>query len=179
MNPADRNTRHPVKDMKLSQAGFDLIAYWEGVKLRAYFDSVDRATIGIGHIEGITDADVERGRTCTMQEAYQWFQYDAEDKAMKYMRLWLKVPLSQNEFDAITSFVFNRGCGRFRNGGMGEAPILPILNAGDYNGAAMQLLKFNWAGPHKEYLLGLDRRRHAECALFLGEPWERFKTWRP
>jgi lysozyme len=70
------------------------------------------------------------------------------------------VPLTQNQFDALVSFVFNLGVGNFRT-----STLLKKLNAGDNDGAAQEFGRWIHAGG--KALPGLVRRREAERALFL------------
>ena len=72
-----------------------------------------------------------------------------------------KVPLSQNQWDALMSFVYNLG-----SANLGPSTLLKLLNAGDYAGAAEQFLRWNKAGG--QVLAGLTKRRAAERAMFLG-----------
>ncbi|WP_312069487.1 lysozyme, partial [Acinetobacter sp.] len=72
----------------------------------------------------------------------------------------VKVPLSQNQFDALVSLTYNIGSTAFKN-----STLLKKLNAKDYAGAADQFLRWNKGGG--KVLKGLVRRREAERALFL------------
>ena len=67
----------------------------------------------------------------------------------------MKVPLTQGEFDALTDFVFNCGCGAFAG-----STMLRLLNAGDYQSAAGQFDLWDHAGG--QVVAGLLRRREAE-----------------
>ena len=71
----------------------------------------------------------------------------------------VKVPLNQNQFDALVSFVFNVGGGNFKN-----STLLKVLNKGDYSAAAGEFSKWVYCGGKK--LPGLVRRRQAEAELF-------------
>ncbi len=71
----------------------------------------------------------------------------------------VSVSINQYQFDALVSFVFNLGAGNFR-----PSTLLKKLNAGDYAGAAGELLRWVNAGGQK--LVGLERRREAEKMLF-------------
>jgi hypothetical protein len=75
----------------------------------------------------------------------------------------VKVPLNQNQFDALVSFAYN--CGE---GNLGKSTLLRRLNAGDYKGAAAQFAAWNKGGG--QVLKGLVRRRAAEAALFRATP---------
>ena len=54
---------------------------------------------------------------------------------------WFKVPLSQGQFDALVDFAFNLGSGR-----LATSTLLQNLNAGNYDDAAGQLLRWDHAG---------------------------------
>ncbi|MCJ2030709.1 lysozyme [Methylobacterium sp. J-043] len=71
----------------------------------------------------------------------------------------VRVPVTQNQFDALVSFAFNLG-----EGNLGSSTLLKKLNAGDYDGAADQFARWNKA--KGKVLTGLTRRRAAEADLF-------------
>lgn len=68
--------------------------------------------------------------------------------------------LTQHEFDALADFTFNVGCHAFAT-----STLLQKLNRGDVTGAANEFPK--WDRANGKVLLGLQRRRTAERALFL------------
>jgi lysozyme len=72
----------------------------------------------------------------------------------------VKVPLNQNQYDALVSFTYNVGAGALK-----RSTLLKKLNSGDYSGAADELLKFTKA--NGKVLEGLVRRREKERNLFL------------
>jgi lysozyme len=72
----------------------------------------------------------------------------------------VKVPLKQNQFDALVSLVYNIGPGNFQS-----STLLKKLNAGEYQSAADQFPRWNRAGG--KVLAGLTRRREAEKGLWL------------
>ena len=78
------------------------------------------------------------------------------------VRTHVTVPLTQSMFDALVSWTFNVGAGRIAPNG---STLARKLNAGDYEGAADELLKWNRAGGR--VLSGLTRRREAERQMFL------------
>lgn len=69
------------------------------------------------------------------------------------------VPLTQNQFDALTSFAYNIGVGAFEG-----SSALRKLNAGDYDGAADAMALWNKSGG--QVLQGLVNRRNDEIELF-------------
>lgn len=76
----------------------------------------------------------------------------------------VSVPLTQGQYDALCSFVFNLGCVALRN-----SSLLRKLNSGDDAGASEEFLRWNHAGGR--VLAGLTKRRMAEAEMFMvGEP---------
>lgn len=72
----------------------------------------------------------------------------------------VKVPLTQNQYDALVSLVFNIGRGSFA-----RSSLLKKLNAGDMTGAAQEFPRWVYAKGKK--LPGLITRRNDEMELFL------------
>lgn len=143
--------------MHISQQGLDLIKSFEGLRLSAYKCPADVWTIGYG-----TTAGVKPGQAITKERAEELLREDVARFEAQVLRL-VKVPLTQGQFDALTSFVYNLGAGNLSN-----STLLRVLNAGDYSGAAAQFDRWDKAGG--KVLPGLVRRRAAERALFEGKP---------
>jgi peptidoglycan hydrolase-like protein with peptidoglycan-binding domain len=83
---------------------------------------------------------------------------DAARAARAVTRL-VRVPLDQNQFDALVSFTFNVGEGALR-----DSTLLRELNAGRYDAVPRELNRWTRAGG--QVLAGLVRRRAAEGAMF-------------
>ena len=143
--------------MKLSAAGLQLIKESEGYRGRTYLDVAGIPTIGFGHRlvhpecypDGINEAQAEVILLWDVQEAEQ-----------AVTRL-VKVPLTQGQFDALVDFTFNLGEGRLRT-----STLLEMLNAGKYDAAAAELLRWDHAGATE--IASLKARREAECRLWGG-----------
>jgi lysozyme len=75
----------------------------------------------------------------------------------------VKVPISQNQFDAITSLVYNIGQTAFAH-----STLLKLLNNMDYDGTAKQFLAWNKVQINGIYKAsdGLSKRRKEESELF-------------
>ena len=144
--------------MKTSDRGVALIKAHEGLRLTAYTDPVGVWTIGYGHTTTAGPPKVERGMKITDAGADAILRQDLA-KFEGYVSSAVKVPLNQNEFDALVSFTFNLGPGNLRS-----STLLKKLNAGDRAGAADEFLKWTKAGG--KTLPGLVKRREAERALF-------------
>jgi lysozyme len=146
---------------QINQAGLDLIKSFEGYEkkiagstdVKAYRDIVNVLTIGYGH----TGRDVKDGLRITQAQAENLLRGDLAT-AERIVTNAVKVSLSDNEYAALVSFVFNTGS-------LPGTTLLRMLNAGDRAGAADQFLRWNKAGG--SVVAGLTRRRKAERALFL------------
>ena len=144
--------------MKTSESGVDLIKRFEGLELEAYQDIAGVWTIGYGHTE-----TVKPGQRITEREAEALLRRDLKPREDAVKRL-TSVPLNQNEFDALISFVYNVGVDAYR-----RSTARKRLNAGNRIGAADALTWWNKAtvGGVLREVTGLTRRRAAERALFL------------
>lgn len=148
--------------MQISQNGIDLIKQFEGFVPKAYKDAVGVWTIGYGTTK-INGKPVTPNMTCTEKEATQWLINDA-NRFLSIVEPYIKVDLNQNQIDAIASFIYNVGPNAFLN-----STLLKKLNAGDFDGAANEFLKWTKATKNgvPVVLPGLVRRRTAEQTLFL------------
>jgi lysozyme len=138
--------------VKTSRAGLDLIKEFEGCRLEAYQDVAGVWTIGIGSTE-----NVHPGLTITPEQAEQRLVNHLAPLEVQVCRL-VRVPLTQNQFDALISFCYNVGVGHFEG-----SLLLKCLNS--HQDAASEFLKWSRAGGVE--VPGLLRRREAERELFL------------
>lgn len=136
--------------------GIDLIKHFEGLRLQRYLDAVGKPTIGYGHL--ILPHE-HFDRPLSEAEAQALLRRDLRGAELQLCKL-VRVPITQQQFDALMSFVFNLGAGRLRS-----STLLRYLNAGSPARAADQFLAWNKAGGKP--LAGLTRRRQAERKLFL------------
>jgi lysozyme len=74
----------------------------------------------------------------------------------------VKVELTQDQFDALVSLVFNIGGGNFE-----RSTLLKKINARNFDGAADEFPRWNRAAG--KVMAGLTKRRHAEQSLFQSE----------
>lgn len=139
----------------LSRQGIDLIKRFEGFSPNPYLCPAGKWTIGYGSTYGIT----KDTPPITQEQAEALLLKDIESAIRSVLRL-TRVPLEQNQFDALVSFVFNLGGGNYQ-----ASTLRQKLNRGDLIGASDQFLRWVYAGGRK--LPGLVLRRAAERALFL------------
>ena len=156
--------------MKTSDAGRKFIESWEGLILGAYDDHNDHIvpvggtpigvlTIGYGHTDAAGPPKVYVGQKITQQEADNFLASDLASVENEVNHL-VKVPLNQNQFDALVSFQFNTGWL-----GHPGCSLLSALNGGNYDLAANDFKLYDHAGG--KVLAGLTKRRTAERTMFL------------
>ncbi len=145
--------------MKISDAGLNKLKKFEGLELCPYLDSAGKITIGYGHLILPHEKHLLTG-CITEPEAERLLRNDVKT-AEKYVNKYVDVPLSQNEFDALVSFVYNVGGGAFK-----ASTMLKRLNSGNKHLAADEFERWIYAGGVKSK--GLLARRMAEKKTFIG-----------
>jgi len=146
------------ENMEISQEGIALIKRFEGCELKAYLCSAGVPTIGFGSTRGVSmDMEItqERAEALLLEDIS-----DFEEEVNKCV----KVPLTQNQFDALVAWTFNLGGTNLRN-----STMLKVLNEGEYEKVPSEMKRWNKAAG--KTLEGLIRRREAESLLFKDEPW--------
>ncbi len=145
---------------QVSEGGFELVKKYEGLRTEAYRCPAGVWTVGYGHTQG-----VKPGMEVTAGEAEELLSRDLAQAGAHVERL-VRVPLTDNQFSALVSFVFNAGAGSLQN-----STLLRRLNAGDYDAVPSELAKWVKATDPKTgkkmTLAGLVRRRAAEGELWL------------
>lgn len=139
----------------ISDKGLADIIRHEGKKNAAYWDADGGVwTIGVGH----TGPDVYEGLVWSDQQIMDALRKDVAWAVAAVNKL-VRVPLDQNQVDALVDFIFNEGVGAF-----GGSTLLRLLNAGDYAGADAQFQRWDLAGGR--VLAGLVKRRADEAEEF-------------
>lgn len=139
--------------MKLGARGESIIKSFERLVLTSYDDGRGTWTIGWGHTAG-----VHPGVTITPETAQRYFESDVASATATVNSIG--VPLTQSQFDALVSLVFNCGAGAVS----GRSTVGRALRASDWRAAWRGFALWS-ATPGQE--LGQARRRSAEMALFL------------
>lgn len=144
--------------MKIGTKGLQLIKDFEGLELKAYMPTPDDVpTIGYGHTK-----TAKMGMEITEKQAEALLKKDLAWVELAVNKR-VTVPITQGQYDALCSFVYNLGETNFT-----KSTLLRRLNNKRYTEAADELLRWNKQGA--KVLRGLTRRREAERALFLSEP---------
>jgi len=145
---------------KMCEEGLDLVKRCEGLRTEAYRCPAGVWTIGYGHTRA-----VKPGMCITEAEAEDLLCRDLEESGEQVERL-VSVPLTDNQFSALASFVFNAGAGN-----LAQSTLLRRLNEGEYDAVPIELAKWVKASDPKTgkkvTLRGLVARRAAEGELWL------------
>lgn len=152
--PAPRPKRNG-KGQPVRVERVDKIKKHEALRLRAYLPTPnDVWTIGYGHT-----ATARPGMVITEEEAERLLRLDL-GWVRQVIATKVRVPLTQEQYDALASFIFNVGGANFA-----KSTMLRKLNAYDYVGAANEFPR--WNKQKGKVLRGLTRRRAEERELFL------------
>jgi lysozyme len=141
------------KIMAIAESTLDFIKKEEGFRNKAYQDTKGLWTIGVGHLikadesyllnAVLTDEQVKE----LLKKDLKWCS-DAVESAVK-------VPLTQNQFDALYSLCFNIGGTNFA-----KSTVVKKINENDLKGAADAILMWN-----KPEVLVNRRKRERETFL--------------
>lgn len=143
------------KELHTSKNGLRLIGDFESCQAESYYCPAKVLTVGVGH----TGSDIELNKTYSDEEiAKLWVSDIKEAEACVIENV--KAGVTQGQFDAYTSFAFNKGCGTFK-----RSSVLKYANSGDKVNSCKSMLKYIYAG--KTVLPGLVRRAKAESDLCL------------
>lgn len=142
----------------LNITGEDLIKSFEGLSLSVYHDIAGFLTVGYGH-KILPSDDLRWGDQISQQQADDFLTKDLDIASSQLVSV-LKVELTDNQFSALVSFVYNLGIGRFET-----STMLKLLNSNLMDLAAQEFLK--WDHSNGIVVQGLLQRRSEERALFL------------
>ena len=86
--------------------------------LKPYNDSFGYATVGYGrllHKSNVTKVDIEKYKDYTVEKADADFENDLQSEGTEPVRKYVKVKLTQCQFDALVDFSYNSGMTSFHN----------------------------------------------------------------
>jgi lysozyme len=142
--------------LTVSAAGTATIITHEGIEERVYRDPVGIPTSCVGHTKTVTEADV--GKPVPRAVCERLLLEDLKD-AEGAVKRHVKVPITQEQYDALVSFTFNVGEGNLK-----KSTLLKRINAGQCMAAAREFGKWVYARGKK--LAGLVKRRADEAELY-------------
>ena len=142
-------------DDALAKAG-RLVAKFEAFSPTVYRCQAGVRTIGYGHTRGVVD-----GQTITKEDALRLLMSELST-LQKALASVIHVDVTEGQFVALLSLVYNIGVGNFRT-----STLLRELNAGRIKHASEQFS--HWIYVKKQPNKGLMKRREQERAVFDGE----------
>lgn len=151
--------------MKMSANGLALVKEFEGLRLKAYKCPAAVWTIGYGHTSAAGVPNVTPDMVITKENAEQILKEDMEQYE-NGVRKYVKVDLTQGQFDALVDFAYNAGVGA-----LAKSTLLKKVNAGKFDEVPAEFMKWTKGGGKE--LPGLVRRRRAEVKLWRGLETER------
>jgi GH24 family phage-related lysozyme (muramidase) len=156
----ETSARRASGPKRMSEAGLAQIRQHEAFMPKKYDDGAGNATIGYGHMV-LKGEDYAAG--ITEAEAIELFKKDVE-RVVNPSLDKIEVELTQNQIDALGSFIFNVGPGAFEKG------PLRHINARQHEQATGRMLKYvtgrNARSGERRVLSGLLKRRRSEVALY-------------
>lgn len=145
---------------RINEEGLALIRQWEGLKLTAYKCPAGVWTIGYGSTKGVRE-----GMKITKAQAELRLKDDANHFG-KEIEKRVKVSLTDNQFAALISLVYNIGINAFE-----KSTLLRKLNAEQWDSVPHEFMKWVKAKDPKTgkrvTLNGLVNRRAAEVGLWV------------
>lgn len=162
--------------MQIDTAGIRYIESVEGKSNKTYKDSGGKLTIGIGHL--LKKSELTSGKIWLKGDQYKpatFLKYvngltDAEVYRVLYQDLIpvestinvsVKVPLNQNQYNALCSFVLNVGNDAFIN-----STLLKLLNEKKYQEVPTQMRR--WVRDNGKIVKGLVNRREKDIQVWEG-----------
>jgi len=142
--------------MIISQKGLDLIKKFEGFSDKEYICPAGKATIGYGHVILASESFEE---PMTRLEAENLLKKDLEPR-QKSLNGFLKVNISQNQFDALMCIIYNIGVGNFQ-----KSTLLKFINDRLFDKVPDQFRR--WSYVNGKISKGLANRREEEIKLWL------------
>ena len=153
--------------MRINDAGLNIIKKFEGLVdgdpsspgYSPYICPAGIPTIGWGSTRYLSGASVRMGDPGILVDEAEALLAAHCDHAEYWVSRLTTVAVSENNFSALVSLVYNIGSGNYQ-----ASTVRQKLNRGDYNGAADNF--WQWRRGGGRILSGLVRRRAVEAALF-------------
>ena len=143
-----------------SENCYKLIKKYEGFSSKPYKCPAGIPTIGYGSTFYLNGDKVTMKDTPISEEVALSILFSVVEDFSKKVEKLLKVPVNQNQFDALVDFSYNLGIGNFQ-----KSTLLKLVNNKDFIGASKQFKK--WNKSNGKVLNGLTNRRKEEEELFL------------
>ena len=142
----------------VNEAGFELIKRFEGLSLKTYYCPANIPSVGYGH--ALNKHEMQKFKNgITEAQALELLQEDIR-KAELAVSLFIKAPLTDNQYSAVTSFTYNVGSAALQ-----RSTLRAVINRSEHELVPTELMRWVYAGYRK--LSGLVLRRVAEGQLYV------------
>lgn len=138
--------------MHISERGIKLIKDFEGFRSKSYLCPAGYKTIGYGHVTDSNMDDISRS------EADRFLAEDIY-KAERSVERNIRVDLTQGQFDALVSFVFNLG-----GAALQRSTLRQKVNREEHQDVPKEFMR--WVYTAGIILTGLVKRRQAEAEIY-------------
>lgn len=145
--------------MKASQNCINIIKKCEGLRLIPYLCPAGVPTVGFGSTLYANGTHVKIGDHPITESAAVELLLKTLTHYEDAVNRYVKVKITQNQFDALVDFAYNAGVGALQS-----STLLKKLNLNDFKGASLEFPKWVHAGG--KVLNGLVARRGLEKNLF-------------
>jgi lysozyme len=142
--------------MKTGEKGLNLIKKFEGFRDKEYICPAGKPTIGYGHV--ILPSE-HFPSSITKEEAEILLKNDLVSRE-KSLNILIKVVITQNQFDALISLIYNIGIENFK-----QSTLLKFINDKLFDKIPDQFRR--WKYINKVISKGLLNRREEEIKLWL------------
>ncbi len=142
--------------MKTGEKGLNLIKKFEGFSDKEYICPAGKQTIGYGHVI-LPNENFQQPMTRAEGELLLKKDLISREKSLNIL---VKVPINQNQFDALISLIYNIGVANFK-----QSTLLNFLNNKLFDKIPEQFRR--WKYINKVVSKGLLARREEEIKLWL------------
>ena len=141
----------------ISPKGLLMIQQFEGFSPKLYACPAGYLTIGYGHV---VQSDETFVRSIDKLQAYELLRTDVQTAEKAVLRL-ISVPLTNGQFDALVSFVFNLGAGALQ-----RSTLRRKVNRQEHADVPAEFQRWVYVGYKKSK--GLIKRRLIEASAYAG-----------
>lgn len=155
------NKKPPTEYNSVSKKGIEIIKREENFVEKPYIDATNNLTIGYGTLVK-NHEELKKMKKITEPIAEKYLMEHVNEICIPTIHRNLKIPITQNQLDALCSLIYNIGQGNFV-----KSDLLKSLNSSNFEKAKKDWMKWSYGG--NKILRGLEKRRRLEIEMFFGK----------